>query len=157
MNNNDTCCKGFAEQIILRHYGELDDAESARLESHIAACPSCRAYRDELARTLSAVSAYVPGPYETRRAHAGVMARLAAPAPAVRPWVRRLAPALVLAGFFAVAVGLTVYNPFAPVQKPPVDQVLMAKADWDSIEHIDVINDLDVVEAMDNIGDMDEL
>ncbi len=150
--HDDTCCKGFEERIILSYYGEIGPDESKALETHLLSCPACRAYREGLARTLEAVPAYVPRPYETRQAVEGVLAGIT-PSAVIGGRMRRLIPAFVATGLLAAGVLLTVYNPFSFVQKPPVDQVLMAKADWDAIEHIDVINDLDVVEAMDNDDD----
>jgi anti-sigma factor RsiW len=47
----------FHELIALRLYGELDAAETARLEEHLASCTDCRAVALELEETLGAVHA----------------------------------------------------------------------------------------------------
>ena len=43
------------EDLILRFYGELDDAGEARVERHLGECPACRGNYTRLQRVLAAV------------------------------------------------------------------------------------------------------
>jgi anti-sigma factor RsiW len=43
--------------LALRLYGEIDDAQRERVESHVAGCDDCRTFADELERGLGAVHA----------------------------------------------------------------------------------------------------
>jgi len=45
-------CNDAREQLALRLYGELDDAEAATLRDHIEGCEECGAYSDELDQGL---------------------------------------------------------------------------------------------------------
>ncbi len=156
MYDNDACHKDIAELIILRYYGELGPDESKTVDTHLRSCDACRRYAEGLRLALEAVPAYAPTQRETSRAVAGVMARINSPMRPGRAGIKRLVPALVGAGLLTLGLTFAIYKPFARVQNPPVDQVLMAKADWDAIENIDVINDLDIVVAMDNIDDIEK-
>lgn len=45
-------CKNFEEDLVLDYYGEHDGAERTRIEEHLAQCPGCRRFVDDLQRLL---------------------------------------------------------------------------------------------------------
>jgi hypothetical protein len=47
-----SACADFEADLVLLHYGDLDGAESARLQAHAANCAGCSGYLNELATLL---------------------------------------------------------------------------------------------------------
>ncbi len=50
--NGTTPCADLEADLVLLHYGDLDDNARARLQSHSANCAGCSAYLTELAALL---------------------------------------------------------------------------------------------------------
>jgi len=147
-------CSDYKDSLVLYIYGELGPAEAEQLKAHLAACAACRAEQESLARTIGAVRFYVPTRAETTRAVSGVMDRIGHTR---RYFARKLAPAFVAAAVLASALVLTMqWMPFS-FGEPPTGQVLMAKADLDTLENYEVVKDLDVLENLDTIDGMEEL
>jgi hypothetical protein len=56
-------CSDFEQAILLSSSGELQEADTMKLEEHVGDCESCRAYRADLGSTSSAfASVHVPEP-----------------------------------------------------------------------------------------------
>lgn len=147
---------GYGEKLVLYHFGELGKAEAADVATHVLSCAACRSELDEL-RMISApdaLQARTPSQAEVNRAVQGVMEGIA---PAWRPSLgRRLIPAYIAAAAAVLAVFLTIYMPNIGGNAPQDTQVAMAQADWEVLENLDVIGDIDVIVQMDNTG-LDEL
>lgn len=106
----------FRELLALRLYGELDPAETQRLDAHLAACAACRAFGGELARGLGALA---PSAAEAAGGDlpAGWRERLDA---AVRPAPRTRTLLAFAAGLAAGIVAMTLARgaPPAPPSEP---------------------------------------
>ncbi len=62
-------CKEFEETLILDVFGELDPERRSQWAAHAAACPSCRAQRERLARMIHQLkSAAAPAPLSPHEA-----------------------------------------------------------------------------------------
>lgn len=62
-------CKDFEKALILDVFGELDSERRSQWAAHAAACPSCRAQRERLARMMHQVkSAAAPRPLSPHEA-----------------------------------------------------------------------------------------
>jgi hypothetical protein len=108
--------------LITRHFVEgLEESEERSMREHLRACSSCRAEYDRHAELLRLVAAQTPSRAETRSLRAAVLAAIAEPArplaaaaPARRPLLLRLAPALSAALLLVgVSVGLSGLRPAA--------------------------------------------
>jgi len=130
--------------------GALAPAEQAEVEAHLAACPSCRAERDRLAKAMALFgrlpAAPAAGPAFEARFHARLAAQRAARR---RPrlldllaW-RRFAP-----GFAGAAVAATVLV-YAGARHR-ADERSMAEH-LDLLESYEVVASVGVVEAADDV------
>jgi hypothetical protein len=52
INPAASACADFEADLVLLHYGDLDGAERARLQTHAANCAGCSGYLNELATLL---------------------------------------------------------------------------------------------------------
>jgi len=48
------------DELILRYYGEIDRADHARVESHLASCAECQSAQEKLRRVMTMVDAASP-------------------------------------------------------------------------------------------------
>lgn len=150
------------EEWLIDHVrGELDPADRARVDAHLAACDDCRASRErfgalmtELARTAPAPPPIHWGAYRAQlrdRLERGPSERAG-----LWAWVARPLPALVAAGL----VGLLVMTGMpAGVRTPDplaLDNTILA-SQLDMIARLDVVQQLDLLEDFNVIGDLDEL
>jgi len=152
------------EWLVDHVRGDLDAAELARVDAHLAACGDCRAARDrfaglmaELARTAPAAPPIHWGAYraelrerlERRTSRAGTRGW----------WLARPVPALVAAGLVAMLViaGLPggVRSPGTP-EPLALDNTILA-SQLDMIARLDVVQQLDLLEDFNVIGELDEL
>lgn len=106
--------------LITRHFVEgLAESEERSMREHLRACPSCRAEHDRHVELLRLLAGRTPSRTETRSLRTAVLAAIAEPAPvsaaaapARRPRLLRLAPALSAALLLvAVSVGLSGLRP----------------------------------------------
>lgn len=154
------------EEWLIDHVrGELDPADRARVDAHLAACDDCRASRErfgalmtELARTAPAPPPIHWGAYRAQlrdRLERGISVRSGERA-GLWAWVARPLPALVAAGL----VGLLVMTGMpAGVRTPDplaLDNTILA-SQLDMIARLDVVLQLDLLEDFNVIGDLDEL
>jgi len=142
--------KHLADELTAFLDGALATAERAQVEVHLAACASCRAERDRLAKAMALLGRLpaAPAPSGTfeARFHARLAARRAAPG---RPrlldllaW-RRFAPGLAGA---AVAATVLVYAG----ARHRADERSMAEH-LDLLESYEVVASVGVVEAADDV------
>lgn len=102
-------CERYEEKIALAAGGDLDAGEQRRLDRHLAYCPACRAFAEEMRQSRGAVRrlARVPiGDEVFARVRAGVFERAAAEAEKRRLPPRWLAAAAVL----VVALGAALWQ-----------------------------------------------
>lgn len=72
-------CQDFELQIALLTEGDLRASEAERVELHLARCPQCRLFAEELAASQTALKAYgalEPPPNELVALHSAVMMRI---------------------------------------------------------------------------------
>lgn len=142
--------KHLAQELTAFLDGALAPAERSQVEAHLAACASCRAEHDRLARAVALFgrlpSAPAPGPAFEARFHARLAAHRAAPR---RPrlldllaW-RRFAPGLAGA---AVAATVLVYAG----ARHRAEERSMAEH-LDLLESYEVVASVGVVEGADDI------
>ena len=147
-------CEGYEEDLILYHYGELESEKASVTSAHMESCAACRAYMDELVRLLAAVPADMPGHAARIRAVDRVMAGIA---PRRLEWRRRLVPAAIALTALVAAVMFSVYNPFVTDKPQTPEQMVMAQADPEVLENLDLLKDLNVIEELDTVQGMEEL
>lgn len=149
------------EWLIDHVRGELDPADRARVDTHLAACGDCRASRErfgalmtELARTAPAPPPMHWGAYRAQLRER--LERRGGERGALWAWVARPLPALVAAGLVALLVmtglpgGVRAPDPLA------LDNTILA-SQLDMIARLDVVQQLDLLEDFNVIGDLDEL
>jgi anti-sigma factor RsiW len=149
------------EWLIDHVRGELDPADRARVDTHLAACDDCRASRErfgalmtELARTAPAPPPMHWGAYRAQLRER--LERRGGEHGALWAWVARPLPALVAAGLVALLVmtglpgGVRAPDPLA------LDNTILA-SQLDMIARLDVVQQLDLLEDFNVIGDLDEL
>ena len=56
-NVRDMTCKQLVELVTGYFDGALGDAERARFEAHLTACPHCRAYLQQMRETIALTGA----------------------------------------------------------------------------------------------------
>jgi anti-sigma factor RsiW len=152
---DNRACRDYEEKLVLYHFGELGKAEAAEVAAHVLSCASCRSELD-LLRDISApgmLPARTPSHAEVQRAVQGVMEGIS---PARRRLGRRLIPAYIAVAAAVLAIFLTMYMPNIGGNTPQDTQMAMAQPDWEVLENLDVIGDIDVIVQMDNTG-LDEL
>ena len=151
-----------ADEWLIDHVrGELDPADGARVDAHLAACDACRASRErfgalmtELARTAPAPPPRHWGAYRAQLRER--LERRGGEHGALWAWVARPLPALVAAGLVALLVmtglpgGVRAPDPLA------LDNTILA-SQLDMIARLDVVQQLDLLEDFNVIGDLDEL
>ena len=147
-------CKRLEDTLVLHYYGELGPTASLEVAAHLASCPRCRAEFEHLSATLDAVPAYSLNQQEVRRTAEGVMERL----PQLRPSGTRRwlvpASAAVAAAVLAVVVAMHWYPATVKQNKP---QMVVAQADWDTLNNLDVLPDIDVIQDMDTIDQIENM
>jgi len=156
MNKN---CNDITGLLPLYHYGELDQARAAEVESHLAGCPVCASELAEIKAALALITPDIPTGFEAARLRARVLSRISA---------RRKNPLLrfvpAFAGAALIAIIALVFNYkglFAPPAAPPVIQpntaAVVATTDIDMMENYDLVANLDLLEDMDAVEGMEEL
>jgi len=112
------------EELILQAYGEGSAVDSVWIDAHVAVCPTCRAVRDDLLRTLTLVNAAaVPEPDVAFEAAMWRRVQAALRAERRRSWVR---PAVMLTAWAAVVtlvVAATVARRSSAAPAPPAAAV----------------------------------
>jgi anti-sigma factor RsiW len=140
--------------------GDLDPAERARVDAHLAACRDCQASRDRFAGLMTelARTAPAPPPIHWGAYRAELRERLERRS-SVWSWLVKPMPALVAGGLVAVLVmaGLPggVRSPGVP-DPLALDNTILA-SQLDMIARLDVVQQLDLLEDFNVIGELDEL
>ncbi|HJR02647.1 MAG TPA: zf-HC2 domain-containing protein [Methylomirabilota bacterium] len=149
------------EWLIDHVRGDLDPADRARVDVHLAACADCRASRDRFAALITELARTAPAPppihWGAYRAELRErLERRTSGSGRVWGWLLRPLPALVAAGLVAVLVlaglpaGVRTPDPIA------LDNTILA-TQLDMIGRLDVVQQLDLLEDFNVIGELDEL
>jgi len=149
------------EWLIDHVRGELDPADRARVDAHLSACDDCRASRErfgalmtELARTAPAPPPIHWGAYRAELRER--LERQTSGSGRLWAWLVRPMPALVAAGLVAVLVmagfpgGVRAPDPLA------LDNTIRA-SQLDMLTRLDVVQQLELLEDFNVIGELDEL
>ena len=153
--DRDTSCNTIQGLLALHYYGELDTADAEAVTSHIAACGDCRDEYHSLSITLDSVPSYEPSELDVRRAVVKVRRELSGRKRS--GLARRFAPAFGLAAALAFVV-VALFSHWSPItHNQPQQQVVVAQADWDTLNNMDVLPDIDVIEDMDTIDMMENM
>jgi anti-sigma factor RsiW len=149
------------EWLIDHVRGELDPADRARVDTHLAACDDCRASRErfgalmtELARTAPAPPPMHWGAYRAQLRER--LERRGGEHGALWAWVARPLPALVAAGLVALLVMTGLPGSVRAPDPLALDNTILA-SQLDMIARLDVVQQLDLLEDFNVIGDLDEL
>ena len=152
-------CREVKPELVAYLDGELQDSVRSQVEAHLEDCADCRAERDALAVTLKSVAG-LPATRPSsnlveqfwarfREAKqkgfkAGLLSLFKWPRPV---WVGAAATACLLA---AVLLAL-------PKDRPadPADQTIASHmdlfADYETIKNLDILEDLEYIEALDEV------
>ena len=155
MEATDNNCRRFEDTLVLYYYGELGPKARAEVELHLGSCPACRAELSGLKETLDAFPSYQPARQEVKGAVEGVMKRLPRQERRARRWLAPAFAASVAAAAFAIAFAFN-WFPSAASHKQP-QQVVVAQADWDTLNNLDVLPDIEVIENMDTIDQIENM
>lgn len=150
------------DELLVEHVrGELEGAEAARVDAHLAACAECRAAREEFAGLMADLARTAPPapPIHWGAYRAELRRRLErGPSRDLGGWLLRPASALVAAAMVAVLVyaGLPggLRSPGVP-DPLALDSVLASRLDM--IARLDVVQQLDLLEDFNVINELDEL
>jgi anti-sigma factor RsiW len=140
--------------------GDLDPAERARVDAHLAACGDCQASRDRFAALMTELARTAPAapPIHWGAYRAELRERLERRS-SVWSWVVRPLPALVAAGLVAVLVMAGLPGGVRPPGAPDplaLDNTILA-SQLDMIARLDVVQQLDLLEDFNVIDELDEL
>jgi anti-sigma factor RsiW len=152
-------CKEVKPELVAYLDGELPDATRSQVEAHLESCAACRAERDALAATLKSLeslpatqpSSNLAEQFWTRFQEAkqkgfgaGFLSLFKWPRPV---WVGAAATACLLAAI------LLVLPKDRPVEK--ADQTIASHldlfADYETIKNLDILEDLEYIEALDEV------
>ena len=149
------------EWMIDHVRGDLDPADRARVDVHLAACDDCRALRDRFAALMTELARTAPAPppihWGAYRAELRErLERRTSRHGRLWAWLVQPLPALVAAGL--VAVLLLAGLPAAVRTPDPIalDNTILA-TQLDMIARLDVVQQLDLLEDFNVIGELDEL
>jgi anti-sigma factor RsiW len=147
-------CEEVRPELVAYLDGELEEELRARVEAHLEGCEACRAERDAYARTLQQVE-QSPPPGISPEFRRSFMERFDAEQ---KPgwfagWLR---PAALLGAAAAAAVMVVVLWP-GEETKPSPDEAVIAShlelfSDFEAIRNLDVLEDLEFIEALDEEG-----
>ena len=161
------------DRLIALAAGDLDEAERATVEAHVAGCAACRQAQADFARIASAVArpAAPPLHWGAYRAElrAKLDARVAGGARSAGPWGPRATPVAgwslrplsmaVAAGLVAVMVWIGGPGGGGPAGTGDValdDSALATRlgliSRLDLVQQLDLLEDLDVIGGLDNGG-----
>ena len=149
------------EWLIDHVRGDLDPADRARVDVHLAACADCLASRERFAVLMTelARTAPAPPPIHWGAYRADLRERLERRTSGhgrLWAWLVQPLPVLVAAGLVAILVlaGL----PTAVRTSDPIalDNTILATR-LDMIARLDVVQQLDLLEDFNVIGELDEL
>ena len=152
-------CKEVKPELVAYLDGELQDSIRSDVEAHLESCAACRAERENLASTLRSLeslpatepSANLAEQFWTRFSESkdkGVKAGLLSLFKWPRPvWVG----AGVTAGLLAVV--LLVLPKDKPVEKAEaaIASHMDLFSDYETIKNLDILEDLEYIEAMDEV------
>jgi anti-sigma factor RsiW len=146
-------------ELIADLVGDLEPAERARVEAHLARCAACRAERDGLAEILAALRSSPPPTPELLWSHWNAELRARLGAARRRAWWRRPWPVL-MAGGLAAALLAAVWAGFEPSGGRPdprtLEEVTLGRR-LELLRHYPVLERLDLLEDMELIGQLDRL
>jgi len=151
------------DELLIEHVrGELEGAEAARVDAHLAACAECRAAREQFAGLMADLARTAPPPppvhwgaYRVelcRRLERGSSRDLGG-------WLLRPAAALVATAMVAVLVyaGLPGGLRGPGAQDPLALDGSVLASRLDMIARLDVVQQLDLLEDFNVINELDEL
>jgi len=143
----DTNCSG--EELVLFHYGDLDEESRSRVEAHLSGCPACQAELAEIGRMLSLFprNEIELSTVEIQRFAARVSSR--APRRRRRAW-----PALggALAAAAVLAVALLTLQPGGEVAPQVIAHTKVSRvADAEVVRNLDLLQNLDLLENLETL------
>jgi hypothetical protein len=153
-------CREFEEDLVLFHYGELDESASENIISHLKSCTACRESFDEM-KLLMPMTIIRDEPPETFWSEYSRELRQKIDAVAEKPswweqlvsWIRPLPlPALAACAVVLLALTFTVGKKYWDIPDAPGDDdviaIMSTSQDLDLIENLELLDALDVLEVM---------
>lgn len=153
-------CADFAEDLVLYHYGEADDAARLHVEGHLRACGACRQSLEEMKRLMPLTVAQDEPPpafWTDYRRELRKKIDTAAEKPsfwsALTAWLRpvpltALATGAVVLLAVTFTVGKKYWNKSEPVLDDEVVAIMSSSQDLDLFKNLEILDALDVLEAM---------
>jgi anti-sigma factor RsiW len=151
------------DRLIALAAGDLDGAERAAVEAHVAGCAACRQAQADFARVASAVARPAAPPLHWGAYRAELRAKLdargAGGARSSGSWGWSLRPLSMAVAAGLVAVMVWIGGPGGSVGTGDLaldDSVLAARlgliSSLDLVQELDLLEDLDVIRGLDNGG-----
>ena len=159
-----SACKSFEEDLVLFHYGDLDGAARSALEKHINGCAGCAGYLGELATLLPlTVKADEPPQEFWSNYNRELRHKLDIAEEEKHGWRRLSAlfkfpalPAFATATVIILALGFTLgrslWTSKINAQDDEMAAALPLAENLDFFRTMDVLDDLDLLEAMGGQG-----
>lgn len=149
------------EWLVDHVRGDLDRADRARVDAHLAACADCRASRERFTTLMTelARTAPTPPPIHWGAYRAELRERLerrTSGSGRLWAWLARPMPALVAAGLVAVLVMTGLPGGGRAPDPLALDNTILA-SQLDMLSRLDVVQQLDLLEDFNVIGELDEL
>jgi anti-sigma factor RsiW len=158
-----SACKILEADLVLLHYGELNDPERQAVQSHLQECLHCRDSLEQMAKLMPLTVQRDDPPTSFWTDYSRELRHKVDKTLERRSWRAALASWLKpipIAALSACAVGLlalvfTVGKDYwSTPQAPEDDEVIVASPqDMDLLQHLDVLDALDVLEDMNSIND----
>ena len=157
-----TACADLEADLVLLHFGDLDDGERDRLQSHAANCTGCSNYLRELTTLMPATVKIDTPPPEFWTAYSRELRHKIDKAVESRPWWQSVAamfqprylPAFAAAAIVALALTFTLGRGLWPGK---VDDSKDGSFDKEFTEALPVAENLEFFRTMDVLDDLDLL
>jgi hypothetical protein len=154
-------CGDLEENLVLFHYGDLDDPERGALEGHLQSCAACANYLQDLG-TLLPLTLKTDQPLETFWTDYNRELRQKLDRAEAKSWAQtfgeffqpRWMPALATAGVVALALTFTVGRGIWLTNDSQDDaailEMLPVAENLEFFKAMDVLDNLDLLESMGN-------
>lgn len=155
-------CADLEADLVLLHFGDLEDGDRERLQSHAANCAGCSGYLKELAVLMPLTVRTDTPPHEFWMDYSRELRRKIDAVVDRKPWWQtitaifqpRYLPTLATAAGLLLALTLTLSGGFWRTKPDmPDDELTEALPVAENLEFfraMDVLDELDLLEVMDN-------
>lgn len=158
-------CQEMEEDLVLLHYGDLPTAERDLLQNHLGGCAGCADYLKELTTLLHLTVKPDEPPQTFWTDYSRELRHKIAEASETKSWRQRLShlfqprlvPVFAAAAMVALALTITFGKGMWRTSDVPQEDAAMLEAlpvaeNLEFFNTMDVLDDLDLLESMGNLG-----